>query len=279
MKEKMEVAAVQMNIAWLNPEKNLEKMLGFIERIHREKCVDLIVFPELANTGYVKERDKEFGREYFKCAEKIPGFFTQELCAAAKKYSVYVISGFCELHPEIPASIYNSAVMINPEGEIVGVYHKLHIPAEEKHYFYPGSTTNVYKTELGNIGMLVCYDSIFPEISRILALKGAEIICAVFATPRRPAYEDILYHVTYTRAIENRIYFISCNRVGKEVNEFIGKSVIADPFGRILNESKSSEEEIIYATLCQDKILEERAFLPIFADRRPELYQSLIQRF
>jgi len=157
MKDKVEVAAVQMNPAWLDPEKNLEKMLGYLEKIHDEKDVDLVVFPELANTGYVRERNKEFGRDYLKKAEKIPGPFTEALGDAAKKYGSYIITGFCELHPEIPASVYNSAVMINPKGAIVGVHHKVHIPAEENHYFYPGTTTNVYETNLGNIGMMVCY--------------------------------------------------------------------------------------------------------------------------
>jgi len=270
MKEKVEVAAVQMDIAWLDPEKNLERMLSFIEKIHSEKEVDLIVFPELANTGYVKQRDREFGKEYLKKAEKIPGPFTEALGDAAKRFGVYIISGFCELHPEIPGSIYNSAVMIGSTGEVVGVHHKLHIPGEENHYFYPGSTTDVYKTDLGTVGMLVCYDSIFPEIS--------EIICVVFNRPKRPTY-DSLYHLGATRAYENRVYFIICNRVGKEVSEFLGRSVIAGPDGQILSRSMGEEEEIIHATLYRDKILEERAFFPVFADRRPELYQAIIQQF
>ncbi len=278
MKEKVEVAAVQMDIAWLDPERNLERMLSFIEKIRGEKEVDLIVFPELANTGYVKQRDREFGKEYLKKAEKIPGPFTEALGDAAKRFGVYIISGFCELHPEIPGSIYNSAVMMGPTGGVVGVHHKLHIPGEENHYFYPGSTTDVYKTDLGTIGMLVCYDAIFPEISRVLTLKGAEIICVVFNRPKRPAY-DSLYHLGATRAYENRIYFIICNRVGKEVNEFLGRSVIAGPDGQILSKSMGEEEEVIHATLCWDKILEERAFFPVFADRRPDLYQAIIQQF
>ena len=277
MKEKVEVAAVQMDIAWLDPEKNLERMLSFIEKIHSEKEVDLIVFPELANTGYVKQRDREFGKEYLKKAEKIPGPSTEALGDAAKRFGVYIISGFCELHPEIPGSVYNSAVMIGPKGEVVGVHHKLHLPGEENHYFYPGSTTDVYRTDLGTIGMLVCYDSIFPEISRVLALKGAEIICAPFNRPKRPSY-DTLCFIASSRAYENRLYFITCNRVGKEVSEFLGRSAIAEPVGELLNEP-TSEEEIIYATLYQDKILEERAYFPVFADRRPELYGAITQRF
>jgi len=278
MKEKVEVAAVQMDIAWLDPGKNLEIMIGWIEKIHREKPVDLIVFPELANTGYIRERNKEFGRDYFKKAEKIPGPFTEALGDTAKKYGVYIVSGFCELHPEIPASVYNSAILITPKGEVAGVHHKLHIPGEENHYFYPGSTVNVYKTDLGNIGMVVCYDSIFPEICRILTLKGAEIICAPFNRPKRPSY-DGLYHVAALRAYENRIYFIACNRVGKEMSEFLGRSAIAGPDGVILARSEGEEEEVLYATFYDDKILEERAFFPIFADRRPELYQEIIERF
>ena len=89
MQEKVEVAVVQMMIAWQNPEKNLEIMLAFLEKICHEKKVDLVIFPELANTGYVKGRDREFGKGYIKKAEKIPGPFTDALCAAARKYGFY----------------------------------------------------------------------------------------------------------------------------------------------------------------------------------------------
>ena len=267
MREKVEVAAVQMNIAWLDPVKNLENMLKFMEKVSREKNVDLVVFPELANTGYVKGIiDKEFSRDYIKKAEKIPGPFTDALCDAAKKYGFYLISGFCELHPVIPSSLYNSAVLISPKGEIVGIYHKLHIPMEENHYFYPGSKVDVYRTEIGNIGMIVCYDYLFPEVSRILSLKGAEIICAVLNGPKRPPYNRYV-HIASTRAYENRNYFIICNRIGKEEVEFIGRSAIAGPDGQIVNQSNGEEEEVIYATLYNDKILEERVFLSVFVNR------------
>ena len=105
--------------------------------------------------------------------------------------------------------------MVSSRGEIVGVHHKLHIPAEENHYFYPGSTLNVYKTPLGNIGMMICYDAVMPETSRILAIKGAEISCAVYNGPKMLPY-DRFVHYACTRANENRNYFIFCNRVGKE---------------------------------------------------------------
>jgi predicted amidohydrolase len=277
MKEKVEVAAVQMNIAWLNPEKNLCKMLDFMKKANSEKKMDLIVFPELANTGYVKGNvDKEFGREYIKKSEKIPGPFTEALCEAAKKYGSYLVLGFCELHPVIPASLYNSAVLISPDGGVVGVYHKVHIPMEENHYFYPGNAIDVYRTEIGNIGMIICYDYLFPEVSRILSLKGAEIICAVLNGPKRPPY-DRYVHIASTRAHENRNYFIICNRVGKEEVEFMGRTTIAGPEGEIVSQSHGEEEEIVYATFSNDKILEERAFQSIFVNRRPELYEQVVQ--
>ncbi|OGP90009.1 MAG: hypothetical protein A2156_01420 [Deltaproteobacteria bacterium RBG_16_48_10] len=278
MKEKVEVAVVQMLIAWQNPEKNLEIMLAFLEKICHEKKVDLVIFPELANTGYVKGRDREFGKGYINKAEKIPGPFTDALCASARKYGLYVISGLCEAHPQIPATLYNSAVLIGPQGNIIGVHHKLHIPGEEKHYFHPGSTTDVYKTDLGNIGMLICYDATFPEIPRILSLKGAEIVCAVFNGPKWLPY-DRFDHLASTRASENRNYFILCNRVGEEDVQFSGRSTIAAPDGQIVSRSTTEEEDIVYAVLHNDKILEERAFLPIFIDRRPELYEAILKRF
>jgi predicted amidohydrolase len=277
MKEKVEVAAVQLNVAWLDPAKNLEKMLGWIEKIRAERAVDLVVFPELANTGYIRERNKEFGRDYFKKAEKVPGPFTQALGEAARKHGIYIITGFCELHPAIPATIYNSSVLINPKGEVQGVHHKIHIPGEENHYFYAGNSIEVHQTDLGAIGMVVCYDAIFPELSRVLALKGAEIIVAPFNRPKRPAY-DSLYHVAAMRAYENRVYFIACNRVGKDAGEFLGRSAIASPEGELLARSEGEEEEVLYATFLADKILEERAFFPIFADRRPDLYGPITER-
>lgn len=161
MKEKVEVAAVQMACEWLNPEKNLERMLSYMEKVTSQRKVDLIVFPELANTGYVigVEEGKDFGRELIKKSEKIPGPTTQALGEAAKKYGVYVVAGISELHPVIPASVYNAAALISPTGNVIGVQHKLHIPVEEKHYFYGGNSLEVFQTELGNIGLMICYDA------------------------------------------------------------------------------------------------------------------------
>lgn len=275
MKERLVVAAVQMSTKWLSPEENLEYMKNAIARARTELQADLVIFPELSNTGYIKDRDKEFGKQFIKCAERIPGPTTNALGEQAKKYGVYVIAGIGELHPDIPAMLYNSAVLIGPTGEIIGIHHKVHIPGEEKHYFIPGNTAEVYKTDIGNIGITICYDGQFPELTRILALKGAEVLCMIWNMPSFSNSPALLEHYTAARAAENRMYAISCNRVGKDGEiGFFGHSAIADPIGNLLASSEE-EEAIISATLTQDILYEERAQQPVFRDRRPDMYAYL----
>jgi len=275
MKDEVIVAAVQMNPVWLSPKENLEYMKDAIARTRSAVNAELIVFPELSNTGYITERDKVFGRQFIKCAEKIPGPATDMLGRAAKKHGVYIVAGLAQLHPEIPATLYNSAVLVGPMGDLIGVHHKMHIPAEEKHYFIAGSTSEIYETDIGNIGMTICYDGQFPEIIRILCLKGAEILCMVWNMPTYSNPPSLLRHITATRAAENRLFAVSCNRVGTENKiTFFGNSVISDPLGSFL--AKAGEgEEIITATLKADVMIEERALQPVFRDRRPDMYTYL----
>ena len=285
MKERVEVALVQMSTEWLQPEKNLEKMLRFIGEIAAEKPIDLIVFPELANTGYVKGKDMDFNERFLSAADKIPGMFTDELCLACKERGVYVITGMAELHPVVPFTLYNSVVLIGPDSGVIGVHHKWHIPSEEKHYFYPGNTTEVYKTELGTIGMMVCYDSEFPELPRLFALKGAEIMVAVYNWGwKRGTYgPGRLSRMAAVRALENQVYFLSCGKIGnEEAKSFYGNSTIAAPNGEILFESKPEHDEkesIIRATLERRELTRIRGFNTMFRNRRPEMYRPLSDPF
>jgi len=285
MKDIVRVAAVQMDIAWLNPDGNLSKMERLIRSISSSTPVDLIIFPELVNTGYVTVREKEFARNLILAAEKIPGPFTNKLCKISEEAKVNIAFGFCEAHETIPASLFNSAVLINREGKVIGIHRKLHIPAEEKHYFYPGNTVSVFQTDFGNVGMSICADSRFPEFIRILALKGAEIICGLFNVPVHtpPLCSSCLPNLDYLasiRALENVNYFIACDRTGQQENmKFKGKSAIAAPTGEILSTSKSNEEEVIFAELSNDLLIADRGFNPVFRDRRPELYSKVCEPF
>lgn len=277
MKDRVLVSAVQMRTKWLDLKENFDYIKNSIAKAKNEENADLIVFPELSNTGYIKERDKKFGRQFIKFAEKIPGPSTEELGKQAKKYGVYLVVGLAEQHPEIPGMLYNAAVLINPKGELVGVHHKMHIPGEEKHYFMPGSTCDTYKTDIGNIGMSICYDGQFPEFTRSLALKGAEILCMIWNMPSFSNPPELLEHITATRAAENRMFAVSCNCLGVQGKiDFFGHSVISDPVGNFLA-TAGTKETIISATLKEKVLLEERIQQPVFRDRRPDMYSYLLK--
>jgi predicted amidohydrolase len=293
MKDIVDVSLIQFAPGWLEQDKNRERMKSFAQQ-EAEKGAELIVFPELSNTGYITPTAPgtlpdyspdvdaaEFATMFIKASEPIPGPTTNVLGEVAKKYGVYIVVGIAQLHPVIPYTLYNSAALIGPFG-IIGVHHKVHLPYEEKQYFYPGNTVEVHATELGNIGMTVCYDGRFPELSRVLALKGAEIICSVWAVPKTAmeiiSEVDSLKHRAYTRAQENGVYYLACNRSGRQGDtEFIGHSVVAAPNGKIIAYCDSSEELSLTAELNNEELIKYRARLSIFRDRRPELYTAIVE--
>lgn len=283
MKEKVRVAAIQMDVKGMDMEANLCHILETIEQVAASDSVDLVVLPELANSGYVKGGDLAFSKEYVLKAEKIPGKFTKRLGEAARKHGIYVVTGMLQAHPDIPYTIYNSAVLIGPTGEVVGVHNKMHLPFEERHFFYPGSTSNVFATQLGNIAIQVCADAFFPELCRIFALKGAEIMCTCYNSPLIEGKEFVkerILHQSVCRAQENALFFIGCNRVGSDAgNSFFGRSCIAGPSGEVLAYSECDREEILRATLEEETLREARVFSPYFRDRKPELYGLITKPF
>lgn len=290
MKDKVKVSLIQFVPAWLDNEKSVERMKRFVQE-EAEKGSELIVFPELANIGYItparigkapsfdsQTSALEFATKYIKASELVPGPTTELLGGLTNKYGVYIVVGIAQLHPVIPATLYNSAVLIGPSG-ILGIQHKMHIPLNEKYYFCPGDTTEVYQTDLGNIGMAICYDGRFPEFTRILALKGAEIICSIWNKGKKehgdPMTNKYLAHI---RAQENGNYYLACNRVGKEGDVvYLGHSAIAQPDGGIIAYSDSEEEEVLTAELHNEEILEFRASLGVLRDRRPEKYSLITE--
>lgn len=286
MKENVRVSMVQFASEWLQTEKNTKRIKEFAEAEARAGQ-DLIVFPELSNTGYITPSTvgepcgyegmtyAEFATAYMRAAEPIPGPTTDAVSAVTRRYGAYVVIGMAQRHPTIPFSLYNSGVLIGPQG-VIGVHHKMHIPLNEKQFFYPGNTSEVFKTDLGNIGVQVCYDGRFPETTRLLSLKGAEIICSVWAAPAIftvPDAENQLKYRTYTRAQENGVYFISVNRAGWEgKTQYMGRSVASAPDGSFLALSKVADEEVLRVELTEERLIRYRSMLSLFRDRRPELY-------
>ncbi len=283
MKESVKVAAVQMAVAWLDPQANLAKMERALEQVASRGGADLVVFPELANLGYIKGREAPdfatFSVEYARKAERIPGPFTSALGDLAKRFDCHIVAGMAEAHPVVTATLYNSAVLINPEGKVVGVHRKAHIPGEEKHFFYAGNTPDVYPTDIGQVGIMICADGAYPELARVLTLKGAEILCVTYARTRDLSPDpDVTFRVISCRAFENNNFVVACNRVGQEEkNHFAGRSVICGPWGQFLALSEDDNEDVLTATLRREELEAARARYVRFRDRRPELYGQITE--
>lgn len=232
--------------------------------------IDLLVLPELATSGYQFVSKDEVAA----CAEKIPGsasveFFTD----LARKIGGTVIAGLPEKDGE---HFYNSAVAVNENG-LIGKYRKIHLFYEERDFFTPGGEpAPVFDIGPAKIGLMICFDWIFPEISRSLALQGAQILCL-------PANLVLPFcqRAMITRAIENRVFTVVANRIGwekrgdKKMLSFTGGSQIADPQGELLASAPADKPEFKFVELdpaaANDKWVTERN--NVFEDRKPELYQ------
>jgi predicted amidohydrolase len=284
MHVKFKVACLQMETELGNKEANLSKMVSMIDKAAKQD-VKLAVFPELSLTGF------NCGESFFELSEPIPGSATEVLCEKAKENEMYVVAGLPE-KGDIAGVLYNSVVLIDPKGSIVGKYRKTHlalylhwdITSEEPEIFRRGNKLSVFKTELGTIGMLICQDSDFPETWRTLALKGAEIVTFSSASPT--SFRYMWYNELTTMAFQNGFYIIATNKVGKEVFDFQGKriveeafggSLIIDPLGQIVQKAKELEEDIIVAEINTDEVAKARWATKLLRDRRPELYKVICQ--
>jgi predicted amidohydrolase len=266
----------------MEPERNADRMTKFVEREAGGHGAELVVFPEMASTGYLPvDPEPEFARMLFALAEPIPGPTTEKLGQVAARHGAHVVVGMTQEHPEIPQMLYNSSALIGSDGEIVGVYQKTHPALEEKHYFARGGSVPVYETELGRIALNICYDVRFPELARSQALQGAEILISSWAMYEQPgkAPNDSIIIRCRSRATENFFYVIGCNRSGEEGGrKYFGRSVVVDPSGEVLSISDNDQEEVLRATLTADALREQRMYLPIFGDRRPDLYGRIVEQ-
>ena len=287
MKREINVSVVQFACELLQLEKNIQRMREFVEA-EAKAGQELIVFPELVNIGAITPRipgdpigikgmtHTQFATTYLKAAETIPGPTTEALSELTRKHGVYVVVGIAEKHSTVPAILYNSGVLIGPKG-VIGVHHKMHLPLIEKAYFCAGNEARVHQTELGCIGIEVCYDSRFPELSRILALKGAEIICCVFASfDKVTPSVDGLYHRAFVRAEENGVFFINAAGTGQQGDvRLTGHSAVAAPDGSLIAVSETDQEEVIRTVLKKDDLMNYRSTRNMLRDRRPELYELI----
>ena len=270
----IKVAAIQMECITNDKAANVSKALKLIEKAAKEGS-QLILLPEFFTTGYYSFR--EHNQELFQESETIPGPTSHAIGELAKKYGLYIVTPIFEKVGL--GRYYNTAPLIGPDGEVLGKYSKTHIPAREKYYFRPGSEFPVFKTKIGNIGIIICYDRKFPETFRIVTLNGAEIILvpsSLFPRPKATVSEDWEY-IARTRALENGVFAVFVNEAGEEQGmEYFGHSLIINPKGDVLARA-GFDECIITATINLEEVelLKKRRYLQ---DRRPEIYSKLIDK-
>jgi omega-amidase len=220
------VATVQMKPDLGEIEDNLVKISDFVSKIANQQKVDLILFPELVTSGY------ELGVKFTQVAQLVPGPTVNLLSQRAQQLGVYI--GFGMVAKErVESILYDAAVLIGPDGELIGDYHKLHLKGEERMAFREGYRLPVFETEIGTIGFVLGWDLAFPEVARSLVLDGAEILCALASWEK----EEIDEWKTYlkARAMENACFVAGSNRVGEDVTlDFGGESMIVSPRGKVL---------------------------------------------
>ena len=264
----MKAGFYQFNPVFGKKEKNLAKVANALEGINAE----LMVLPEFFATGYQFISTDEVSQ----LAEAIPGGETTEaLVGLSQKHGMYIVGGLPE---RVGEHFYNSAVITGPDG-FIGVYRKTHLFFEETLWFTPGNTGfNIFQTDLGTIGIMICFDWFFPESMRSLALQGAQIIAhpANLVLPNCPAAMLI-------RCLENRVYAVTANRTGTEQRKdgppltFIGMSQIVAPDSTVIARAPAKGTSMMISDIDLKKALNKsiNPYNDLFKDRRPEMYQVL----
>jgi N-carbamoylputrescine amidase len=288
--DKFRVGLAQMSCG-LDPNENLEKAMWRI-REAAARGAQIVCLQELFRSQYFC---REESAELFALAESIPGPTTETLGRLARELGVVVIASLFERRT---AGLYhNTAAVIGADGEITGIYRKMHIPDDplyfEKFYFTPGDLGFVnFNTSFARVGVLVCWDQWYPEAARLSSLSGANILFYPTAIGWHPAEKeqygagqlDAWRTIQRSHAIANGIYVAAVNRVGFEGPpdrglEFWGSSFVADPFGKVIAEASSSAEEILVVECDPHKAEEVRRNWPFLRDRRVDAYSPILQRW
>jgi predicted amidohydrolase len=267
----MRLTLVQMNSRKAAREENVARACAYVDEAASHHP-EIVVLPEFFNNEYFPQyRDYR----YMDYAETDDGYTLTRLKAKAKQHGIHVVSTIFEMAR--PGLYYDTAMLIGPQGEILGKYRKVHPAAllsVEKIYFRGGSSFPVFRVGDWTVGFSICYDNLFPESCRCLTLHGAELIIAPYATPVADPWENFLT----TRALENGVFLAACNHVGKEGEwTMSGKSMIIDPLGKILTQASATDEQIITAEFEREAVIQARQRFPLARDRRPDAYGAIVR--
>jgi predicted amidohydrolase len=265
------VAVVQLAPTLCEVSDNLRRVSDFVDTICREQPVDLIVFPELVTSGF------ECGVRFTDLAEKVPGHTTNLLAQQAAGYSTHIVFGLA-VKEKVESILYNAAVMVGPDGDLIGEYRKTHLRGEERMAFRPGFRYPVLEAAFGPVGLMVGWDLAFPEVARSLALDGAEVIClcASWELPFTEQWRALVI----ARAFENSVFVAAANRIGQEPSyTFAGQSGIVGPGAEILGSMDQESEGYAVARIDLDEVRRMREEQQLFQIRQPVTYRSLVRRY
>lgn len=287
----MKIGMIQMACS-VNSEDNLKRAVRKVEEAAHVGA-KIICLPELFRSQYFCQQEDA---AIFDLAESVPGPSTEPFSHLAKKHHVIILVPLFERRT---AGIYhNSIVVIDDQGEIAGLYRKMHIPDDpayyEKFYFTPGDRGfQAIQTTYATVGPLICWDQWYPEAARMTVLQGAEILffpTAIGWHPKEKAEEgsaqrDAWMTIQRSHAIANGVFVVAVNRVGRESPvgtdglEFWGSSFVCDPFGVVQAQASVDQEETLVVDIDLRRIEEVRRHWPFLRDRRIDAYDGLTKRF
>ncbi len=284
------IGLVQMTCTTIADE-NLNKAIKGI-RNAASQGAEIVCTQELFRSQYFCREEKA---ELFSLAETIPGPTTEVLTSLAKELRVAIVASLFEKRAQ--GLYHNTAVTIDADGELLGLYRKMHIPDDplffEKFYFTPGDLGfKNFETKYARIGVLVCWDQWYPEGARLTSLQGANVLFYPTAIGWHPSEKaewgaaqlDAWQTIQRAHAIANGIYVAAVNRTGFEGPpdrglEFWGSSFVADPFGRVIRQASTDQEEVMVVE-CDPKLMDEvRKNWPFFRDRRIDAYAPITERW
>jgi len=290
----MPTLALLQHACAADPSANLKKTLALAEQAAR-KGAKIICTQELFRSQYFCQSENH---DNFALAEPIDGPTTRAFQKLAKKHAVVIVASLFEKRAS--GLYHNTAVIIDADGALLGIYRKMHIPDDplfyEKFYFTPGDTGfRAWETRYGKIGVLVCWDQWYPEAARLTAMQGAEILfypTAIGWHPSEKAEYGVNQHgawetIQRSHAVANGCYVASVNRIGHERIagvggdgiEFWGQSFVAGTSGQILAKASQTKEEILLVPIDLAKVNTTRTHWPFLRDRRVDAYGDLAKRF
>lgn len=269
----LKIAGIQF-AAVEDKEKNVKKAMKFAD-VAVESGAKLISFAELFTTHWFAHEENVDPSRAVPFAEPIPGPTTEEFSALAKKKGVVMVLPIAELEDD---RVYNSAAVIDADGSLLGTYRKVHLPRlplwYEKDYFTPGDRGfPVFTTHYLTLGVQICWDNYFPEGSRILGLKGAELIVCPTAAAMRT--HERWQTAISANAIVNGLFALRINRTGSEkVQDFYGETFCVNPSGELLSEPAGMNDSVSLFDIDLEDVHKTRAMWPYFNDRRPDVYSE-----